>query len=226
MNAYNLFSELTFDHRYGKIYNRNLPTAYKRELDSRIPIVPSPDHIHLFVIGGAAGRFSAFIPGWGHMSSPVLRGIEGSGPSGADLRRRHVLSLSRHARQSCRMQSARESRAPGPDADLRRLHFRRASRNGQARLRGDGPIRPSSIRAGWSRPSSARSAPRAPTLEGLRLGILDNTKWNANRLLRKTAARLEAEHGIAAVNYYRKESFSKEADPALIARSPTTTTSS
>jgi hypothetical protein len=29
------------------------------------------------VIGGAAGRFSAFIPGWGHMSSPVLRGIEG-----------------------------------------------------------------------------------------------------------------------------------------------------
>jgi hypothetical protein len=38
--------------------------------------VPSPDHIHLFVIGGAAGRFSAFIPGWGHMSSPVLRNIE------------------------------------------------------------------------------------------------------------------------------------------------------
>ena len=33
-------------------------------------------------IGGSAGRFSAFIPGWGHMSSPVLRGIEGSGPSG------------------------------------------------------------------------------------------------------------------------------------------------
>jgi hypothetical protein len=41
--------------------------------------VPNPDHIHLFVIGGAAGRFSAFIPGWGHMSSPVLRGIEGNG---------------------------------------------------------------------------------------------------------------------------------------------------
>src|SRR5271154_5599087 len=82
MNAYNLFRELTFDHRYGKIYNRNLPRWYKRELDSRIPIVPSPDHIHLFVIGGAAGRFSAFIPGWGHMSSPVLRGIEGGGPAG------------------------------------------------------------------------------------------------------------------------------------------------
>jgi hypothetical protein len=32
----------------------------------------------LFVIGGAAGRFSAFIPGWGHMSAPVLRSIETS----------------------------------------------------------------------------------------------------------------------------------------------------
>ena len=60
-------------------------------------------------------------------------------------------------------------------------------------------------------------APRAATLQGLRLGILDNTKWNANRLLRKTTALLEAEHGIAAVNYYKKESFSKVADPALIA---------
>jgi hypothetical protein len=44
--------------------------------------VPSPDHIHLFVIGGTAGRFSAFIPGWGHMSSPVLRSIEASGANG------------------------------------------------------------------------------------------------------------------------------------------------
>jgi len=82
MNSGNLFRKLAFEHRYGKVYNRNLPRWYKRELDSRIPIVPSPDHIHLFIIGGTAGRFSAFIPGWGHMSSPVLRGIEGGGPSG------------------------------------------------------------------------------------------------------------------------------------------------
>jgi hypothetical protein len=60
-------------------------------------------------------------------------------------------------------------------------------------------------------------APRVPALQGKRLGILDNTKWNANRLLRKTAALLEAEHGIGPVNYYKKESFSKVADPALIA---------
>ena len=60
-------------------------------------------------------------------------------------------------------------------------------------------------------------APRPATLAGLRLGVLDNTKWNANRLLRKTVALLEAAHGIGAVSYYRKESFSKPADPALIA---------
>lgn len=60
-------------------------------------------------------------------------------------------------------------------------------------------------------------APRAKALKGLRLGILDNTKWNANRLLRKTAALLEERHGIGAVTYYKKESFSKAAEPALIA---------
>ena len=40
-----------------------------------IPIVESPERIHLFVVGGHAGRFSAFIPGWGHMSTPVLRPV-------------------------------------------------------------------------------------------------------------------------------------------------------
>jgi hypothetical protein len=58
---------------------------------------------------------------------------------------------------------------------------------------------------------------RPAALDGLRLGVLDNTKWNSNRLLRKTVAKLQQEISFAAVNYYRKESFSKEADPALIA---------
>ena len=60
-------------------------------------------------------------------------------------------------------------------------------------------------------------AARVGGLDGLRLGVLDNTKWNAGRLLRKTVARLQGEFSFAAVNYYRKESFSKDADPALIA---------
>ena len=61
-------------------------------------------------------------------------------------------------------------------------------------------------------------ASRVAGLAGLRLGVLDNTKWNANRLLRKTASLLGDRFGFAAVNYYRKESFSKPADPALIGR--------
>ena len=61
-------------------------------------------------------------------------------------------------------------------------------------------------------------APRVSALDGLRLGILDNTKWNAGRLLRKTVARLGENHRFAAVTYYKKESFSKAADPALVAQ--------
>jgi len=61
------------------------------------------------------------------------------------------------------------------------------------------------------------TAPRARKLEGLRLGFLDNTKWNANKLLRGLRERLAQKHAFAAVNYYRKESFSSNATPALIA---------
>ena len=70
--------------RYGKVYNRNLPKWYKREPDSWIPIVENPERIHLFVVGGNAGRFSAFIPGWGHMNTPVLRPVYDMTPVTAD----------------------------------------------------------------------------------------------------------------------------------------------
>jgi hypothetical protein len=58
-------------------------------------------------------------------------------------------------------------------------------------------------------------APRPERLDGLRLAVLDNTKWNANRLLRKVIEQLDAER-LGAVHYYRKESFSRVAAPALI----------
>jgi hypothetical protein len=60
-------------------------------------------------------------------------------------------------------------------------------------------------------------APRVQKLDGLRLGLLDNTKWNANKLLRGVRDRLAEKHGFSAVNYYRKESFSLSATPELIA---------
>ena len=60
-------------------------------------------------------------------------------------------------------------------------------------------------------------APRVPKLQGLRLALLDNTKWNANRLLRGVRDRLAGKHAFSAVNYYAKESFSLRAKPELIA---------
>ena len=81
-NTTNTYDDISFSGRYGKIYNRNLPKSYKREPGARIPIVPAPDDIHLFVAGGEAGRFSAFLPGWGHMTAPVLRAIDGAAPDG------------------------------------------------------------------------------------------------------------------------------------------------
>jgi len=61
-------------------------------------------------------------------------------------------------------------------------------------------------------------APRPAVLSGLRLGILDNSKWNANKLLRASLAGLAARHGFAGTNYYVKHSFSKDAAPELIGR--------
>jgi hypothetical protein len=85
MHSGNAFRLITRDHRYGTVYNRNLPKWYKRDPDSRIPIVPSADNIHLFVVGGHAGRFSAFIPGWGHMNTPVVKPVgEATVPNGPE----------------------------------------------------------------------------------------------------------------------------------------------
>jgi len=61
------------------------------------------------------------------------------------------------------------------------------------------------------------TAPRVKKLEGLRLGLLDNTKWNANKLLRGVRDRLAQKHAFGAVNYYRKESFAAAAAPGLLA---------
>lgn len=62
-------------------------------------------------------------------------------------------------------------------------------------------------------------APRPAALEGLRVGVLDNSKWNAGALLRRTVDLLGSSEGpFASVTFTRKESFSKNADPALLRR--------
>ncbi len=60
-------------------------------------------------------------------------------------------------------------------------------------------------------------AARSKKLDGLRLAILDNSKWNANKILRASTVALEKTVKFAEVNYYVKHSFSKDAAPELIA---------
>jgi hypothetical protein len=55
-------------------------------------------------------------------------------------------------------------------------------------------------------------APRPPSLAGLRLGLVDNTKFNSDTLLRKLAHRLEQRHGARVTVMRRKRSPSHEID--------------
>ncbi|MBA2528363.1 MAG: hypothetical protein H0V19_00105 [Euzebyales bacterium] len=59
-------------------------------------------------------------------------------------------------------------------------------------------------------------APRPAALDGLRLAVLDNSKWNAGTLLRATVATLDAD--FAEVTTHVKESFSRSADEAMLDR--------
>lgn len=59
-------------------------------------------------------------------------------------------------------------------------------------------------------------ADRTSELNGLRLGVLDNSKWNANKLLRGAIDAFKNEVNFKSVNYYVKHSFSKDASPELI----------
>lgn len=62
-------------------------------------------------------------------------------------------------------------------------------------------------------------APRPESLRDRRVGVLDNSKWNAGALLRHVVEMLEEEVGpFGAVTTYKKDSFSSNAAPELIGR--------
>ena len=66
--------------------------------------------------------------------------------------------------------------------------------------------------------ATVASAPRLETLSGVRLGVLDNSKWNASKLLRRTVALLESDAAPSTINRYTKESFSRVAPAELLDR--------
>jgi len=59
-------------------------------------------------------------------------------------------------------------------------------------------------------------AKRPESLKGLRLGLVDNTKFNSDTLLRKLAERLARRHGMTVAVTNRKRSPSHEIDEAAV----------
>lgn len=71
---------------------------------------------------------------------------------------------------------------------------------------------------GVIRSETVPTSSRKKSLDGLRLGVLDNSKWNANKILRGAVKALSEDIKFSEVNYYVKHSFSKDATPELIAK--------
>ncbi len=59
-------------------------------------------------------------------------------------------------------------------------------------------------------------APRLPTMAGTRLGIIDDSKRNADTLLEELVDLLRTGYEISDVKWHRKPSASRAADPQAI----------
>ena len=59
-------------------------------------------------------------------------------------------------------------------------------------------------------------APRLASLAGTRLGMIDDSKRNADVLLEELAEILRTRYEIAEVKWHRKPSASRPADPAAL----------
>lgn len=63
------------------------------------------------------------------------------------------------------------------------------------------------------------TAARPKSIEGSRLAVLSNTKWNAAKLLRATVREMSSQGvNFGSVTYYDKHHFSSDASPELIAQ--------
>jgi len=60
-------------------------------------------------------------------------------------------------------------------------------------------------------------APRLTTLAGVRVVLLDNGKWNSNRLLDGVEALLREQERPAQIVRLKKPTFTKPAPPELVA---------
>jgi hypothetical protein len=61
-------------------------------------------------------------------------------------------------------------------------------------------------------------APRLASLRGARVALIDNSKHNADRFLDALAELLVRDHGVAAIERYRKASPSVPTPPEVLTR--------
>jgi hypothetical protein len=66
-------------------------------------------------------------------------------------------------------------------------------------------------------PQTVAYAPRPSSLKGKRVGLIENTKFNSDRLLQKIGEILKSEYGVAESRMWRKQNSSVPADEAIIA---------
>jgi len=59
-------------------------------------------------------------------------------------------------------------------------------------------------------------APRPDSLAGKRIGLIENTKFNSDRLLLRIGEILKAEHGAGEIRLFRKHNSSVPAHPEII----------
>ena len=72
--------------------------------------------------------------------------------------------------------------------------------------------------SGGAKADTHAVAPKVETLTGLRLGLLDNSKTNAEKYLKMVADILVDRFGVGEVRLYRKEALSKPAPPDVLDR--------
>jgi hypothetical protein len=64
--------------------------------------------------------------------------------------------------------------------------------------------------------ASVTYPPRPASLQGLRVGLVENTKHNSDRLLQKIGDVLKSEYGVAETRMWRKHNASVPADAEII----------
>ena len=78
----NTYDDISFGGRYGRIYNRNLPKWYRRRPRRPHPHRAGPRRHPSLRRRRRRGPVLGLPPGWGHMTSPVLRALDGRAPGG------------------------------------------------------------------------------------------------------------------------------------------------